>query len=179
MGIQTFYFERSIRNRRVAARRLTWQMAGARRSSRLSLAVRWSVPVPIVSPRCCPPRTIPVTASGTWFGSRRLLSATFGLLSRKLKSSSSPPSYRKRGHASTRLFFFSLINVARKKKREKSPHSLYRKSEENLSGWLGSTNRRWCWGWWWRWRDEPEDLLASSGCWQLIFPQNIVFWGFF
>lgn len=75
--------------------------------------------------------------------------------------------------------FFLLINVARKKKREKSPHSLYRKSEQNLSGWLGSTNRRWCWGWWWRWRDEPEDLLASSGGWQLIFPQTLFFFFFF
>lgn len=75
--------------------------------------------------------------------------------------------------------FFSLINVARKKKREKSPHSLYRKSEQNLSGWLGSTNRRWCWGWWWRRRDEPEDLLASSGCWQLIFPQTLFYFYLF
>lgn len=44
-----FYFETPNRNSRVVELYLTWQMAGERRSFRLSLSVRWSIPVPIVS----------------------------------------------------------------------------------------------------------------------------------
>lgn len=46
---QCFYFEDLNRNGSVVARYLTWQMASERRSTRLSLSVRWSIPVPIVS----------------------------------------------------------------------------------------------------------------------------------
>lgn len=44
-----FYFETPNRNSSVVGLYLTWQMAGERRSFRLSLSVRWSIPVPIVS----------------------------------------------------------------------------------------------------------------------------------
>lgn len=44
-----FYFDTPDRNSSVVGLYLTWQMAGERRSFRLSLSVRWSIPVPIVS----------------------------------------------------------------------------------------------------------------------------------
>ena len=52
--IACFYFETLRRNSPVVARCLTWQMARERRSSRLSLSVRWSIPVPIVFLRFTP-----------------------------------------------------------------------------------------------------------------------------
>lgn len=45
-----FYSETFDRNICFVSQCLTWQMVGERRSSRLSLSVRWSIPVPIVSP---------------------------------------------------------------------------------------------------------------------------------
>lgn len=145
-----FYSESTFRNRCVGARRLTWQMAGERRSSRLCLAVRWSVPVPIVSPRLCPPKTTLVTARTELDPARvAFLPVPFGHLS-PLNTTSRTwslllwPVHRKNVDTLLSACFPSLINVAveeKKERRKKETHSPNRKSEQRIKRLTGLTNR--------------------------------------
>lgn len=105
-----FYFGKPVRSCCAAAWCLTWHMAGERRSFRLSLSVRWSIPVPIVSPV----HSLKTNPRGQTKLRRLCRSRLETCLDLRLYPHLS---LRKRGHASPYLSFNSVEMCSRWRRR--------------------------------------------------------------